>query len=149
MLAPTFMRADQLQIHKDERDATIRVLGLLERKELVHVPSEWHYRNITAKKGFNMKRLGLRKPLDRCEVGCIGYWVGREMGLTGASAALFVQSTSPSYSPMPHPFYDLFYGVTSNSVTVAAAADATRNFLTLGQSCWPDVLDSHDIVGID
>jgi hypothetical protein len=142
MLAQQFLSHDALGIEQVDRDALIAVLGMLERKELVHWrdPDEAPISN-----GFNMAALISGRECGT--VGCICGWAhvasrGRAFQALAASAR--APDWSESISRMPEALKDLFgFGLPDRQLcgrTVTQSAEALRNYLTTGDAQWDDVL---------
>ncbi len=129
MLAQNFKTAVDLGIKDAEIEALIKVLGMLERSELV--PSPPRYSSVP--NGFNMLTIGHQ---DQCgTVGCILGWcqyIGGESLFRDETG--FVQLTEGASN--------LFmFGVEGRGkVTPEQAALALRSYLTTGDANWAEAL---------
>jgi hypothetical protein len=128
MLARTYKTAKELRISKKRYAALLDVLDLLDNGALRHVPIDTDF----AICGFNMENyVG-----DRCDtVHCIAGWCD------------WLHDTKfAEYMDKPHPFeLELLFYVDDDcedrtKITVAQAAAALRNYLTLGEPLWYLVL---------
>lgn len=118
MLMKTFRTARELYIAPWEQENLIEVLRMLETGE---IPSYL----------FNMGTRG-----NGCGTpACIGGWVAR---LQGLDERIYVESCYDSWRR--HPLYRIFWDETSGSITRTQAATALRNFLTVGDPLWNDVI---------
>src|SRR4051812_45274855 len=94
MLAQNFKSATDLGIEDAELDALIKVLGMLERQEFVHVESVW---DRTKPNGFNM---GATQSKTACgTVACMGGWANIISG--GAAFPEFVGDYSNGRNDSP------------------------------------------------
>ena len=134
MLAQNFKTCKDLRIPADEHGALIKILGLLEREEL-----EWiDFREPIYPKGnfFNMSTV---ERTNECgSVACIGGWVQillhkRVGGVRGLIERCRTRDLQDLYFPPGRE--DKF-----NLITAYDAAAALRNYLTLGEPRWDDVL---------
>lgn len=153
MLAKTFLDSNQLGISLEQRDALILTLDAMESGKLVHVPMDEpckvriisycvddEDRDFTG--GFNMDFWSIST--KQCgTICCIG---GAAEFLGGIS---FSNDTRgfPSRDGIPETLRDLFFpdndasvAVDMRAITVEQAAQALRNYLTLGKADWADVL---------
>lgn len=134
MLAQNFMTPTALKISDAEFEALVKVLGMLERGDLIQhgawVSNEdgWGFRP-TIPNGFNMSCSGERTHCGT--VACIGGWVAI---LTGRGHE-FVNGM-----PGDHPLYKLCWSNTDSTTTTEQAAIALRSYLTTGDPCWADAL---------
>lgn len=127
MLAQNFKTAADLDISKAEVDALIKVLGMLERGELEHHPSN----QPDTPNGFNMGHWGAQT--DCGSIGCIKGWAQ----FSGLHVFWFVER----YSPVEGLFQvDNIHLRPWTEITASEAACALRNFLTLGEARWAEVL---------
>jgi hypothetical protein len=120
MLAQNFKTADELEITESEQQALIKVLGMLERGELIDAKQE-----------------------ERCENGfCIGTQ-GRGCGtpacIGGWAALLMVRHQREyvnSYMTRYHHQLGKLYWEYPDNVTTVEAAHALRSYLTTGDARW-------------
>lgn len=131
MLARSFLSATDLGISDVERDALIKVLGMLERGELVHRGTDL----VAGHNGFNMGWAGSRT--DCGTLACIGGWV----------AILRKGHPDPTYvyGSVNGPLHGLYWprhlrGLRLSEITAEHAAHALSNFLTAGKPRWHEVL---------
>jgi hypothetical protein len=130
MLAQNFKTATELKISEEEQAALIKVLGMLERGELVDAPSCFYITH----NGFNMNCQG-----EGCgTAACIGGWVAT---IIGVRQKTYVNSYRPFDSMITRvrvknncKLSDLYWSQTS--AKVAEAAIALRNYLTTGDAQW-------------
>lgn len=129
MLAQNFKTPAELKISDAEFDALYKVLGMLERGEMVHelVPSRPEHSN-----GFNMAIVHFS---TECGTACCIYG--------------WAQQIYPRFNPnmsdaVNIPLYDLFcvHGRRSRlqDITPAQAAIALRSYLTCGDPKWDEAL---------
>lgn len=139
MLAQNFKTAADLQITTVMHSALMKVLGMLEREELVFCPQPKRT-NIdpTVPNGFNM---GITWAKEDCgTVGCLAGWAANVMGVPWESL-LHIPSLEPVF--YPH-FCELAGGTdAADKITPAEAAMALRNFLSTGKPEWNEVCASH------
>ena len=142
MLAQQFLSHHALGIEQVDRDALVAVLGMLERKELVHWrnPDEAPISN-----GFNMAALISRRECGT--IGCICGWAhvaSRGRAFQALAASAHAVDWSESIRCMPEALKDLFgFGLPDRQLcgrTVTQSAEAMRNYLTAGDAQWDDVL---------
>lgn len=128
MLAQNFMTAADLGILDIEHAALIKVLGMLERGELVDVDQQMKCEN-----GFNIGTQG-----QGCGTpACIGGWAATLMDREQIS---YVDSYMPDFGDGPRgayasPLSKLYWGYPAGA-TVATAAIALRSTLTTGDPRW-------------
>lgn len=118
MLAQNFMSHTMLDITEPERDALVKVLGMLERGEC---------------QGFDM-----RTSFDWCGTPCcIRGWAITQMGgrRHGTRGCFSTFTLPPDLRDLFYPA-NRAYGVKDQSV----AAMALRNYLTAGEARWNEVL---------
>lgn len=117
MLAQNFKTAAELGIEDAEWAALVKVLGMFERKEIPeHLFDMLH---------FGEPQCGL--------AGCILAWAG--------SVSPGVRLCAPFLGGMyPHGLFQLFFEVHQEAKT-AHAAVALRNYLTIGQPNWDEVME--------
>lgn len=135
MLAQNFKTASALRITDAEFDALVRVLGALERGELIHVPDR--HETLPFPKGqssFNMNLWNAPSNEDCGTVHCIGGWAEQFGGITWGL-------------PRPIALTALFYPplkakVGYDDITTAQAAIALRNYLTHGEPRWEEALSA-------
>lgn len=127
MLAQNFKTPADLGVSKVEFYALIKVLGMLERGELVdHKCINSHGKfEPTIPNGFNMNCSGEKTACGT--VACIGGWI----------AILLEKPHTYVYETRAN-LHNLFWGYLPNT-TVAEAAIATRNFLTFGTALWNEI----------
>jgi hypothetical protein len=113
-----------------DRDALIKVLGMLERQELVDVPRG----NTSQRFGFNMANV--RRESECGTVACIAGWA---MHFSKHFSGVMNQGEKSKQ------FADLVMppGFSIGHHTVAHAAAALRNYLTLGQPRWAEVMKAY------
>lgn len=140
MLAQNFKTADDLKISDIELGALIKVLGMLERGELIHVSrSDDGY-------GFNMGEV-LEK--DSCgTTGCLCGWayvVSEGAAFPGVRKYLGVNG-SLNFAKWPKALRELFRlgeqfsPFYSTKISDEQAASALRNYLTIGEPRWSEIL---------
>lgn len=129
MLAQSFKTADDLGISKVEQEALIKVLGMLERGDLIDVSFGTECDN-----GFNMGTSG-----EGCGTpACIGGWAANLMGISQLD---YLNRYSYSKSYRNPALYELFWNETACETAKAAdAATALRSYLTTGEARWDLVL---------
>jgi hypothetical protein len=137
MLAQNFKTPADMGINDEEFDALRKVLGMLERGELVHEPREdaareYHF-DPQVPNGFCMDCSGEQTSCGT--VACIGGWVAILMGRTRDDINHYVNSTSANSS-----LYALYWGRTDRNIQPSQAAIALRNYLTHGEPRWDEAL---------
>lgn len=128
MLAQIFKTADELKISDHEHVALIRVLGMLERGELVDV--DCFYESFI-ENGFNMGTVG-----DGCGTpACIGGWAALLMDV---DQNRYLQRYSWDNRAKNLALYDLFWNEMACDMPagVERAAIALRSYLTIGDARW-------------
>jgi hypothetical protein len=128
MLAQNFKSPNELGLTSDEFGAAVKVLNMLERGELVHLPKGLCDPRAAEVRGFYMRGWAGYKERDECgTVCCIGGWME-------------VVLREPLSKECHRRFHDLFYpdGYYGDSerYTVEAAAQAMRAKLTTGIADW-------------
>lgn len=135
MLAQYFLAAEALGITEAEHDALVRVLGMLERGEISYHEPLWG--DMTPGEnfiGFNMSRF-----YDRTECGtvaCIGGWA-EYVGKLPHKALVMKRRDIPALMRLFEPCC-----CGSDRIRPSQAALALRNYLTLGEPRWNEVLAS-------
>jgi hypothetical protein len=128
MLAQNFLDSHVLGISPAARTALIKVLGMLERDELHHCRRGDDIRP----NGFNLANH--RVELTCGTVACIAGWadiVGRPYRLDLLRQAARKPALARLFAPEDFSWH---------AVTPDQAACALRNYLTIGDSRWSDVL---------
>ena len=123
MLAQNFMTAADLGITEAELDALIKVLGMLERGELIDARTPKQ----RGKNLFHMSEWG-----RGCgTAACIGGYV-----------ALLTKQDQHDYVNYKHsaPLNNLYWGTTFRGAKVSQAAIALRSYLTTGEANWDEAL---------
>ena len=127
MLARNFMSAADLGVTERTRDVLIKLLGMMERGELVHC-------TLDVERGdnlFNMDVWG-----DCGTPQCIGGWMrtlGADLRHTRDGSTLY-DLFYPNSEARHSPWIDY------ERITVAQAAQATRNYLSSGAPRWLEVV---------
>ncbi len=131
MLKPAFLSAEILGLAEEEREAAIKVLGSMERGEITYHSSS----SIRPypRRGFNMKIYYSAGMFGGC-LACWGGLVAMEMGM----ASMFAPSWLLHHGSLG--FKELCFEFVSDDVSVERAAEAGRNFLTLGSPLWQGVM---------
>lgn len=120
MLAQNFKSAADLDIRDAELAALIKVLGMLERGELVDVKENAYCEN-----GFNIGTQG-----RGCGTpACIGGWAASVMGIKQRSYV-------DSYMNRRNHGLCALYWQYHDNVTTVEAAMALRSYLTTGNPHW-------------
>lgn len=145
MLSQNFLPADQLGLTEKQRDAMIVFLGMCERGEIVHAGHE-DYSIPKGEHRFNLNTWWDNEEIDPLRrecgtVGCIGGWIDFICGVRTLDERLTISilNSSPAESELRGLF---FPGMDFDwkEVTVAQAGLAVRNYLTLGQAKWEEIL---------
>ena len=135
MLAQNFKTAADLRISEAQREALVRLLGMLERGEIRHQLSESvSYEDDGPLCSFNMMEWSCGS------VGCLGGWCD------------FLAERPFPVPVRDEPLYGLFFPddedietITNydyDAITTSQAATALRNYLTLGRANWADIIES-------
>lgn len=127
MLARTFLTPAELNISDQQFEALLKVLGMLERGELV-----WHKQakeSGASVKNINRFNMGSWSDSHCGTVGCIGFWA-EKIGKVPFSPSTTMDT------------YDLFYNrkACNTNTTPEQGAEALRNYLSTGKADWDDVL---------
>ena len=134
MLAQNFMTPKQLDITATMHAALVKVLGMLERGEIVHAPDvKDMFRFPKGQLNFNMNVWEKPRGQNCGTVHCIGGW------------AEHVSDARFRFGPLPRALGNLFYppsnsGLDYERINTYQAASALRNYLTLGEARWDEVL---------
>jgi hypothetical protein len=130
MLAQNFKTAAELGVNEAEMSALIRVLGMLEREELPHDP------NCETERGDAFRMNGLWHGNECGTVGCIAGHVAAQV--SKGTEYRFAQE----FQDRNEQLADLCLPIESelSEITPSQAASALRNFLTLGEARWAEVL---------
>lgn len=127
MLMRNFLTPAELNISDQQFEALLKVLGMLERGELI-----WHS---AVGRGDKLKTMRFNMnnwPVVHCgSVGCIGFWAEK------------IGKVSFDVFDLTAELDDLFYNdiATINVNTKPEeAAQALQNYLTTGKADWADVL---------
>jgi hypothetical protein len=129
MLAQNLKTAADLGISETEFDALAKVLGMLERGEVKHVPA-----GTRGDDGFNMTYYG------HCgTTQCIAGWADAiaDTRLCGKHAYELPEQLDVL---LWGPGYSINTDITNNDVSVDQAAIALRNYLTHGEPRWAEAL---------
>ena len=135
MLAQNFKTPADLGLIDAEFEALLKVLGMLEREELIHLPvkvKDWHSDNLPKKHRDNWFHMNCWIWKADCgTVRCMGGWAEAIMGQafhnkTPEREALFFPGRIREKNA-----YD---------ATPGQAAIALRNYLTFGQARWSEAL---------
>lgn len=134
MLAQNFKTAAELGISENEVRALTKVLGMLEREQLHHVPEK------SRGHGFNM---AISERYTECgTVGCI---MGHARAVGGTN--LFIRMASFPFfifnekkKNLAKLFYPTGCGKRWREISTAEAAIALRNYLTIGEARWSEAL---------
>jgi hypothetical protein len=140
MLAQNFLPCDELRCSEATRNAAIKVLGMLEREEMVHTISPF-----VSPRGFNMmhwwlEEVALRRHTRRFTgkgcgtVGCIGGWM-QTLGAT-FSCTLSLTEDNDEYLNWSDVFFPSIPDNEWGNITLARAAQALRAKLTTGKADW-------------
>lgn len=131
MLAQNFMSAKRIGMSDRELDAHIKVLGMLERGELVHV------NDAPQGERFNMSDCGT---INECgTVACIGGWVALCLGRKSQRTLVnYVHSVTGPREELYFPHFH--HPVMPHKITPQQAAHALRNYLTTGKPGWAAAL---------
>lgn len=138
MLAQNFKPAADLGITDSDHDALIKLLAILERGEVRHVEIKDGTCVDPAGEftgAFNMANIYTAGDCGTaaCMAGTCDWLLGTKFAPGGYPA------------DWPETLHDLFCPDAIeekdwNTITVPQAASALRNYLTLGQPCWDEVL---------
>lgn len=133
MLAQNFKTPADLHITNAEFDAFLKVLGMLERGEVLHRPSPMALRNVPASGQIYFNMDCWSQPTECGTVCCLG-------GLAEMVGGFELSSLTRQHRPE---IGALFYppGWASN-ITTEQAAIALRNYLTDGEPRWAEALSA-------
>lgn len=136
MLAPSFKTAAELGLTDKQHKALHDTLDLMEAGEIEHVsefggpPYEWTGHR------FNMGLWFCPADSSCGSVGCIGgtaEFLAQDNNLFDG-----IECADPSLYALFYPGANVVYNY--NAITVAQAAHALRNYLTIGEPCWDQCL---------
>lgn len=133
MLARTFLTPAELNISDQQFEALLKVLGMLERGELV-----WHKQakeSGASVKNINRFNMGSWSDSHCGTVGCIGFWA-EKVGKVPLKVG------KVHFSSITVGTRDLFYNhkACDMDTTPEEGAEALRNYLSTGKADWDDVL---------
>jgi hypothetical protein len=132
MLAQNFKTATDLGISEVELDALIKVLGMLEREELVYTS----FHSPTVPNGFNMT---VTDHQDECgTVGCIMGWCRFVAGEEVFN--IFERGSTRGYPSRLMKGLFMWGRPGRGNVQPAQAAIALRSYLTTGEANWAEAL---------
>jgi hypothetical protein len=158
--AMTYLTATKLGIKEAELEALVEVQRGLASGELIEVAPDvarrasgnisddglYVLREIKEKTG--KRSFCMLMTMNCGTVGCIGGWLGIQLGMDKDEASGFVMGTSRL-----SPFYELFYPheIDQNTpqisrwkkITPKMAVMAIENFRILGKPCWVAVWNAH------
>lgn len=147
MLAQNFRTAVDQGVDQFELDALAMVLSALERGEILYAPAGDILGRKPHGKYFNLALGFSGVSDDYCgSVGCIAGWAN---ALSGRRAFTEFQTRQGDKwlamsDRLPRAVMDLFFGSggtgCNSQVTTDHAAAALRNYLTLGEPRWAEVL---------
>ncbi len=124
MLAQNFKSAEELGLTEKGYRGLIKVLGMLEREELVHSPEPYRSR---IPNGFNMRACWNESACGT--VGCIGGWAGfyNNRGWVAGNVLPGEANLHELFCPI---------GYDRSNYTVEQAAHALRTYLVTGHAEW-------------
>lgn len=128
MLAQNFKTPTDLQISDAEFEALVKVLGMLERQELIY--SDVGKNLLPIPNGFNM---GTWEQARACGTArCIGGWAAFLMKVDVEGYVIGARCSTLN---------ELFWGCPNdNKATTAQASIALRNYLTHGEPRWAEAM---------
>lgn len=142
MLAQNFMSAEELEIDGDVHAALIKVLGMLERGELIHydIPDDGlsllsvfgHYDKGVEPLLFNMNAWAQARGGN--------HTCGTVMCIGGTVEAIMKNNIDHFTDGLSLLFYPNTYAGDWKSITVSKAATAVRNYLTTGTPNWEEAV---------
>lgn len=134
MLAQNFKTPVDLGIEDREFSALVRVLGMLERGELVDVQYRTEDTNLL---GFN---IGCQYAENECgTLACIGGWAAKLMGHKDPMKYVDGYMNGGSLHELFWVYPAGPYSYHGKRPKVAEAAIALRNFLTFGEPRWAEI----------
>ena len=129
-----FKMPEELDMTQQEKTALITVMHMMESGELVY---QFGSRNtgffnadITADKAFNINAFGSQK--DSKLLGCIGFWMGIEMGMSLPDAREYVEKQQYDTTKLRQ----LLWGNLDPSLKPDMVAKTIHNFLETGVVDW-------------
>ncbi len=138
-----FLSAEQLGVAPKEYDALVEVLDQLESGEIVYDPTM-----DTEKRGFNFATVALHHKRGVC--ACIVGWAKLLGGNSTFESTVEKLAFDPVRKILPvssklEALIDLFFGPVARkwkleSITPQQAAEAIRNFLTVGAPKWDEIV---------
>lgn len=128
MLSQNFLTPEQLDLTQEQRDALMKVLGMLERGEIQHraVTVARHRDHVGGLRYFNMTEWSCGT------VACIGGWAEH----VGGVSMHYNRNIELHMLFFPHAIPRPW-----GAITTEQAAAALRNYLTTGRADWRSVME--------
>jgi hypothetical protein len=135
MLAQNFKSAAELDLSDVELQSLIKVLGMLEREELVHADAPW------AAQPRQPNEFNMAATLDNAcgTIGCIAGWAYHISG--GSAFPEIVKGEIEDWDLRSNRTLNSLFGIGRacgylSAITPSQAAIALRSFLTTGDPRW-------------
>jgi hypothetical protein len=129
-----FKMPEELDMTQQEKSALVAVMHQMESGEIVYQSSDrntsFYAGNIVSDKAFNMDAFGNEK--DGKMLGCIGFWMGIEMGMTWVNAREYVDKQHKDTTKL----HQLLWDNLDPSLKPDMVAKTIRNFLETGIVDW-------------
>lgn len=134
MLARAFLSAEALKLNAREHKTLIKILGMMERGELKHVPMGMSSLEIGEFTGhFNMQYFNVKRECGT--ICCIG----------GTARLLAPEESFPTCDRynLRNLFYPIDSGLPWENISVEMAARALHNYLTTGHANWKEACNAN------
>jgi hypothetical protein len=129
-----FKEPIELDMTQAEKSALIQVMRQMESGEIVYQPGDcntsFYADAIIADKAFNINAYGNEK--DGKMLGCIGFWMGIDMGMTWEGARDYVGKQQQDTTKL----HDLLWSNLDGNLKPDMVAKTIRSFLETGFVDW-------------
>ncbi len=143
MLAQNFLSAEELGLEGREHQALVAVLGKLERGELRHVGRFYDRPKTETKDAIWFDMRWWNEEVDCGTVHCIGGAADAILGneVMDSRSELLANGGDSSLHQL---FYPEHFGTNLRDITAEQAAAALRNYLTIHDPCWEELLKGRE-----
>jgi hypothetical protein len=130
-----FKIPEELDMTQAEKSALIQVMRMMESGEMIwqpNTPGLFADETPIAAKAFNMNSAGNKRFYSDDMIGCIGFWMGIEMGLSYDDAKEYVYKQQHDTTKLRQ----LLWGQLDGNLKPDMVAKTIRNFLETGVVDW-------------
>jgi hypothetical protein len=130
-----FKEPTELDMTQAEKSALIQVMRMMESGEIAYQPSSMSIFDTDTPvdaKSFNMNTAGIKDYGSNNMIGCIGFWIGIEMGLDYIDAKEYVFKQQDDTTKLR----DLLWSNLDGNLKPDMVAKTIRNFLQTGIVDW-------------